>query len=200
MINLKRAAQISTLSVLAAASLGGCVGYHSYPPTPEQRARESMGERAPVDVTVRALERILAMHPPAGGGVGGFAVNMPITTPPDTYATVAQRVGGEPVTYTNSNLPIYHISGVRVRNSKAQVDIVWPAGDGKTRSATVWLEGGLQPWAVKRVQEWNEGVIATPELYYIMREGDLIPLTDPAPAAEPSATPEAPASDTSGAE
>lgn len=196
MINLKHAAQISTVSLLATATLGGCVGYHSYPPTPEQRARESMGERAPVDVMVRALERVLAIHPPQGGAGGAFAVNMPVTTPPDVYATVASRVGGEPVTYTNSNLPIYHISGVRIRNSKAQVDIVWPAGEGTTRSATVWLEGGLQPWAVKRVQEWNEGVIATPELYHIMREGDLIPLTDPSadPAPEPVTEPATPAS------
>lgn len=201
MINLTRAARITTLSLLTTATLGGCVGYHSYPPTPEQRARESMGERAPVDVMVRALERVLAMHPPEGGAGGGasggaFAVNMPVTTPPDIYATVASRVGGEPVTYTNSNLPIYHIAGVRVRNSKAQVDIVWPVGDGNTRSATVWLEGGLQPWAVKRVQEWNEGVTPTPELYYIMREGDLLPLTDPpAEPAEPITTPASDGSD-----
>lgn len=180
MSNLRRAAIGGSL--LASLTLAGCVGYHSYPPTPEQRARESMGERAPVDVMVRALERVLAMHPPAGGS---FAVNMPITTPPDVYANVAQRVGGRPVMVETSSLPTYHIAGVRVRNSRAQVDIVWPTGRGTNRSSTVWLEGGLQPWSVKRVQEWNEGVIATPELYFI-RAGESPSSSQPIePEAEP---------------
>lgn len=184
MMNLSWGVRRTVLLVLAAASIGGCVGYHSYPPTPEQRARESMGERAPVDVMVRALERVLAIHP---SPAGAFAVNMPVTTPPDVYATVATRVGGEPVTYANASLPVYHVAGVRVRNSKAQVDIVWPSGTGATRSSTVWLEGGLQPWKVVRVQEWNEGVIATPELYHIMRASDAVPATD-APSAETPAS------------
>ncbi|MCW5769743.1 MAG: hypothetical protein KIT19_13780 [Phycisphaeraceae bacterium] len=183
MSNLRRAAIGG--SILASLTLAGCVGYHSYPPTPEQRARESMGERAPVDVMVRAMERVLAMHPPAGGGA--FAVNMPITTPPDVYARVADRVGGRPVMVETASLPIYHIAGVRVRNSRAQVDIVWPTGRGTNRSSTVWLEGGLQPWSVKRVQEWNEGVIATPELYFI-RAGESA-LTAQPESIEPEAAP-----------
>lgn len=194
MMNLKRAAGyggIAVTAVLLSSRLGGCVGYHSYPPTPEQRARESMGERAPVDVMVRALERVLVLHPSPSGS---FAINLPMTTPPETYADVAHRVGGEPLSPSASSLPIYHIAGVRVRNGKAWVDVVWPAGAGIERSTTVWLEGGMQPWAVTRVQEWNSGVIPTPEHYYIMRESDApltpeAPVTD-APSGSPVPTPE----------
>jgi hypothetical protein len=81
-----------------------------------------------------------------------------------------------------ASLPTYHIAGVRVRNSRAQVDIVWPTERGANRSSTIWLEGGLQPWSVKRVQEWNEGVIATPELYFI-RAGEA-PVSEAPVSAE----------------
>ncbi len=199
MINLRRAAIGG--SILASLTLAGCVGYHSYPPTPEQRARESMGERAPVDVMVRALERVLVLHPPPTGA--DFAVNLPMTISPDRYAMVAQRVGGQPLTPSTANLPTYHIAGVRVRNSKAWVDIVWPAGNGIDRSTTVWLEGGLQPWAVQRVQEWNSGVIPTPEPYYIMRAEDATPAAPveaaPTPTeSAPASTAPAPAGESSG--
>lgn len=191
MNNLKRVPSASAVLIGLASIVGGCVGYHSYPPTPEQRARESMGERAPVDVMVRALERVTTLHPPTG--TGGFAVNLPMSTPPDTYASVAHRVGGEPLSPTSASLPTYHVAGVRVRNGKAWVDVVWPAGEGIDRSTTVWLEGGMQPWAVTRVQEWNSGVIPTPEPYFIMRASDAAPVepapTEPAPA-EPTPAPE----------
>lgn len=205
MSNLRRKVITNTLlasvGISAGLGLSACVGYHSYPPTPEQRARESMGERAPVDVMVRALERVLVLHPPATEG--GFAINLPMTISPDRYAMVAERVGGQPVTPSTVSLPTYHVAGVRVRNSKAQVDVVWPAGNGIDRSTTVWLEGGMQPWAVTRVQEWNSGVIPTPEPYFIMRADDVPPTpvepaptepapmepvpADPAPTATPSA-------------
>lgn len=181
MMNLRRTAWngaiVATLGL--GLSAGGCVGYHSYPPTPEQRARESMGERAPVDVMVRALERVILLHP--APGASGFAVNLPMTIDPDRYAMVAERVGGQPMTPSTASLPTYHVAGVRVRNSKAWVDVVWPAGEGIDRSTTVWLEGGLQPWEVTRVQEWNSGVIPTPELYFIMRADEVPPPVDAAP-------------------
>jgi hypothetical protein len=202
MMNLRRTAWNG--AIVAACGLGvgsgvcGCVGYHSYPPTPEQRARESMGERAPVDVMVLALERTLLLHP--APGASGFVVNLPMTISPDRYAMVAERVGGQPLTPSTAALPTYHVAGVRVRNGKAWVDVVWPAGEGIDRSTTVWLEGGMQPWEVTRVQEWNSGVIPTPEPYYIMR-ADEVPVqpeaTEPAqpnatapdqPAAEPAPT------------
>lgn len=180
---MKRAdRRVAVLGVAAlVSSVAGCVGYHSYPPTPEQRARADMGERAPIDVMALALQRTLTLHPPSAIGASAFAVNLPVTTPPDTYAIVAQRVGGEPLTPETASLPTYHIARVWVRNSKAKVDVVWPAGDGIDRATTVWLVGGLEPWAVERVQEWNPNVIPTPEPYYIMRS-DMMPVHEPAPS------------------
>lgn len=166
---------------IAGSLVGGCVGYHSYPPTPEQRARAGMGERAPTDVMVLALQRVITLHPPEDVGGRAFAVNLPVTTPPDVYGMVAERVGGQPLTRDAEGLPVYHIARVWVRNSRAWVDVIWPAPGGEDRSSTVWLEGGLQPWRVTRVQEWNPGVIPTPEPYYIMLNPTY---TEPAPTGQ----------------
>ncbi len=64
-----------------------------------------------------------------GDGAGGFAINLPPNTPAKVYETVIARLGRCHPQFDRDE-PAYHVTSVRARGLKAEVDLFYPRTDG----------------------------------------------------------------------
>lgn len=168
-----------------AALSGGCRGYTNYPPIEgTQWDREDPNVPTTIAVMTAALNYAVNRFPPEGQARGDgarFAINLPPGVRRGRYEQVARDVGrgAVPLTPESASLPIYHIAGVRTRDSFAYVDVLrpvdevdpTPSGEQVYQCVEVELRGGFEPWHAVGGRLRNPGLIPTPPLYF-MPEAD----------------------------
>ncbi|OAB63221.1 hypothetical protein AY599_27235 [Leptolyngbya valderiana BDU 20041] len=196
------------LLVGVAATLPGCAGWQTWPPS-EPTDRVPARDNAAVNQTMTlALARVIADYPPRGGENQRIAVNLPSgQVSPEVYRRIARDVEGEPgvdrlvapLSEANMSLPVYHVAGVKIRTNTAYIDVLRPifgvdeldraelTNDEAYQGYSVRLEGGIRPWRVTWVERFTPGVIPTPALNPIeqVRPSGLPPAA-PAPSEDES--------------
>lgn len=152
--------------------LGGCVSYTNVPVPESAPAFTNANHSQTITVMTRAIEAVIAMHPPRGE----YVVNLPTGTSFETCELIAEQLPeGVIVAYegmddeTEGMLSVYHIGRVWIRAATSKVDVVYPfTGENGVTSdqcVTVWLRGGVRSWREVRMQHWAAGTIPTPPIY-----------------------------------
>lgn len=180
-------------AVFALGVVGGCVSWASYPAQPGEGAVRNPNDPAIVDVIVVSMEWVVRKYPPGpeDGVAPRLAVNLPPGVQPRVYESVARRVGhgAAPLSRARSDLPVYHVSQLRIRGDEAAVDILRPAtelglgpdGEPVYQEIRVNLRGGVRPWEVMSHREWTPGTVSRmPEMNYL---GEAPPAAPAAPAS-----------------
>jgi len=178
--------------------LAGCVSWASYPAAPGETAIKDPNNPAMEQIMMAGLQWTVSKNPPVDAkgnhvGKGRIALNLPVGIKPKVYRRIAEETGGgaEPITEANKDLPIYHVSSVRIRGDEAQINIIWPAaslgpspqGGPVYQEVKLGLAGGLSTWHVVSFREWGPGGAEPPELNFYKPEPEYVA---PAPKAEPS--------------
>jgi len=167
---------IFALGALAAmSSLGGCVGYTSWPPVPGTAMADPNSPRS-TEMMAAALAWIIERD--RQGATDPVVINLPSPMKPKFYRFVADRAGEnvEPLSRSNRSLPIYHVTEFHTRAGEAEAIILRPAtelgvgpdGEPVYQGYRVELSGGLKPWHVTWWSKpYSVGAIKTPPLTYI---------------------------------
>ncbi len=164
------------------AMLGGCVGYASYPY--EEGGKNTFANQDPNtppadELIYLSLDWVTSKFPPPGGvsTEASYAINIPKGVRRDVYDRILKKLGDKaaPLTpETAQSMPIYHIGRLWVRGRNAKVDVLRPVLEGPRgpggqvlyQPVTLRIEGGFEPWRVRRHQVWEVGTVPVPELYY----------------------------------
>ncbi|MFG0251343.1 MAG: hypothetical protein ACF8NJ_00550, partial [Phycisphaerales bacterium JB038] len=153
------------LVTLLAAGLGGCASYVNIPPQPGDTAIHKPDMIPVPELMTDALMWATARYPVEPP----YAVNLPADTPRVTYSNVVERgTRGRGIAMSPEveHLPTYHIAEVRIRGTRAQVDIVLPAGQGAA-ATTVTLRSTMSGWRMQDARSWIAGVVPVPAATYI---------------------------------
>ena len=172
---------------------GGCASYVNVPEPDSPAAVTTPNARQPKAVMAAALQRVITLFPP-GPESARFGVALPPGTSAQTTDEVLAALGPQaaPV-FGMTDLPTYTVGRIWIRSGQAKVDIFRPVvelgrqsgGLYEKQAVTVWLEGGLNPWRVRRTQVWEVGAFPNPDI----ADPFDTPYGDAA-AAEPEAQPE----------
>lgn len=181
----KRGGSMRALGLAGAMALGftgGCVGYASFPY--EEGGKNQFATQDPNtppadELIALSLDWVTAKYPPRGvvATEASYTVNMPKGVRRDVYDRILKRLGDKaaPLTpETAERLPIYHVGRLWVRGREATVDVLRPVMEGPRgpggsvlyQPITLRIEGGFEPWRVRRHQVWEVGTVPVPELYY----------------------------------
>ncbi|MCC6675780.1 MAG: hypothetical protein IT436_01425 [Phycisphaerales bacterium] len=173
---------IGAAGLVMLAALGGCVGYASYPY--EEGGKNTFANQDPNtppadELIYLSLDWVTSKFPPPGGvsTEASYAINIPKGVRRDVYDRILKKLGDKaaPLTpETAQSLPIYHIGRLWVRGRNAKVDVLRPVLEGPRgpggqvlyQPVTLRIEGGFEPWRVRRHQVWEVGTVPIPELYY----------------------------------
>ena len=178
----------------AAALLGGCTGYNTWPPQKGVAGIKDPNVRPNDQVILTSLQYTVQRYPPDSPD-GRFAINLPEGINPRLYTWVVARAGegAEPLTEDNADLPIYHVKQIKVRGREAEVLVLRPvteAGEGPEgamayQPITVQMRGGLDGWRVVHRREWLVGLEDPPPLNYLDVPGEDETATASVPDDEP---------------
>ncbi len=169
---LARVASLMLLGVVGTGCVGagGCVGYNTYPDPGTGVAGSNLNLLPMGSIMESALGWAFERYP---GGIGGDegggglrVVNLPLGVKAETYRTIAEEVGARPMREGDGGEGVYHIGEIRVRGSRAQVDMHVPGDEGLV-GVTVYMQGGLKPWRVTGRREWGAGVLGEPRMNVI---------------------------------
>lgn len=168
------------LAGLAIASIGGCVGYTTYPAASWQVASEEMNGPPADEIMIESVKWAIERY--ESDSSKAIAINLPDVVRDRTYRIIAYRAGERvlPMEAGREDMPTYHLTRLWVRGEKAEVDLLRPVdalGESPTGSpiiqaVTVYLEGGLHRWRVERARHWKIGTDAVPALHYYGGDGD----------------------------
>lgn len=171
--------------------LSGCVSWASYPAAPGEIAVKDPNAPVIEELMMSGMRWVVAKYPPtdaSGQHIGGgrIAFNLPVGVRPQVYRRVCETAGGgaEPLTESNTNLPIYHIKELRIRGDAAQMNVVFPAstlgaspqGGPVYQEVKIGFEGGLRLWKVNSFREWGPGAEPPPPNFYVPEPGHTPPL------------------------
>lgn len=203
-----RSRPVRTLAValcaLAPIVLAGCVASTSYPARPGQDyAARDVSHPSIEEICVEALTWTLerypvpeeAAQPTEDGGV--FAINCPVGMHPRVYERIVEKCGplARPLTPETERLPTYHVGRIVVRSDKAEIDIHRPVlelGSSERvayQPITLFVEGGLSPWRVKRSRPWAVGAFPLPQPNYFVQSDRLGRRLKPMPSKPPAVDP-----------
>lgn len=166
--------------------LSGCVGYASFPY--EEGGKNNFATQDPNtppadELMALSLDWVVSKYPPRGAGAPGtatdpsYTINVPKGVRRDVYDKILDKLGGKaaPLTpETAGTMPIYHIGRIWIRGREAKVDVLRPVLEGPRgpggavlyQPVTLRIEGGFEPWRVRRHQVWEVGTVPVPDLYY----------------------------------
>ena len=157
-----------------AVSLGGCVGYTTYPAASWQAASAEMNGPPADEIMVESVR--WAVNRYEAGTTGSIAINLPEVVRDRTYSIIAFQAGERVVAMERGleDLPTYHLTRLWVRGDKAEVDLLRPVnelgasptGDPIIQAVTLYIEGGLHAWRVERARHWKIGTDAVPPLHF----------------------------------
>lgn len=143
--------------------LGGCAAWSTYPPIETARTPSLKPANAPLPEVMR---KALAFTHQEYARVDDLVFNLPEGTPPRVYEDITDRLGyGRPL--TEPQQPAYHIEQVRVRGTKAEVDIILPSTQSDMHQvATIFLGQRIgSGYFVERSRLWRIRVEAPPPNY-----------------------------------
>ena len=150
---------LSMSFLLSTAAIAGCAMYVNIPPQPGDLARHDPNLENVFYVEKQAMQAVLDEQPPHGP----YQLILPEGTVPITYDAIAAQL--EPQADWSSEGPIenhaqIHVSKVRIRSWRAQVDIVRPSDpeilEGPAQLVTVYLKWDpLAGWNVNRYRPWS---------------------------------------------
>lgn len=162
---------IATSLIGTILGLGGCVSYTNVPEPTSAPAFESMDHFQSIKVTRKALKEVIYRYP-MSDEQGRYSVNLPVGTSIESAKSIVNTLPEGvviPFEGMDESIPLYHIGRIWIRATDAKVDVLYPArafdGSSFMGTVTVWMNGGVQPWRVSRVQHWTPGTIPTPPLY-----------------------------------
>jgi len=187
-------------AVASALLLGGCAApYINIPPLPGNIARAN-----PDATSVRAVEALALGHVidrwPAPGG--RYAIQLPEGTADITYGWVGSRLAemtgsgpdaevaepAAPVAEVGED-PVYEVVRLRIRASRATVDVIKPALEDERRLVTVYLAMKYSGWFVERSRLWQ---VPVDQALWTEPAPERPPVPEPGPAFTPE-VPELPA-------
>jgi len=154
------------LALGAALVMAGCSPWSTYPPV-ETRAAQALSRPTfePVP-TVMALAIDYARTEYLPGK--DLAINLPQGANWEVYQRVFGKLegGGRPL--IDDKEPAIHIKEVRTRSFDAQVDLIYPRGDGLNQLATISMHSEVfKDWRVTSARLWQIRDVQTPEPHYI---------------------------------
>ncbi|MEX1015204.1 MAG: hypothetical protein WDZ31_00555 [Phycisphaeraceae bacterium] len=139
----------------SAALLAGCAP--QYVNIPEQAgdvASSNVNATNVRNLEAQALRAVLEDRP-VEGPVG---ITLPQGTDPLTYAAVASAVGDDVLTPMDDVEPasMLTVEQVRIRGTRAEVDVVRPRGTEGRQYVTVYLDrNAFSGWTVDRIRPWQ---------------------------------------------
>ncbi len=187
------------LAAIGLAPLAGCLHANLPGETQNSLADTDPNIFPTPKLMALSLEYVANRYPPTAGTAGSeptFAFNLPAGMRRDNCELVASMLQGHgvPVTRENaSRLPIYHISTMWIRGTRAEVEMVYPfeavgmspGSQPVYRGVTLKLGTDMGPWRVMRQQLWNVGTIPVPQLHFLP-EGDAAEGTSSTEDAAPA--------------
>lgn len=133
--------------------LVGCTPIATYPPI-ETNAALKFSNSANEPVPTIMATAITHAHD-RFGGMDKIVFNLPVGVGYETYAIVADQLGGASPMKTVGQ-PAYHIVELRVRGFVAEADLVFPTAAGGYKRVTIHMETSfIDPWIVTRDRIWE---------------------------------------------
>ena len=163
-INVLRST-ILVASLLMVVIVGGCTPYSTYPPVAQAEVQVPWMYPMP-QVMAKALQTTFDKTTPpleAESGRPMLVYALPEGISQRVWRQVGIDTGSEGAREWNeadldAGTPIWSVEQVRIRNKRAEVDVIFPVSEGYER-ATVILEAlPLAPYQVKFFQRWRVAV------------------------------------------
>jgi len=154
--------RLATAALLSAA-LSGCAAYYNYPAIGNDAAINDPNVAPVPTVMTVALRTVLERHEPEGA----YVINFPEGLGRRQAEDVLMRLGRDDAnlaTPETAGLPAWHVSRIRIRGDRAEVDVLRPVA-GAHQGTTVRMVGGPKPWRVTSTKVWPVGMFDAPELY-----------------------------------
>lgn len=149
-------------------ALSGCT-YANYPPIASKPMSSNLNTPGNTAVMGVAAAWILNRYPPVTAGQPKAAFNLPSGLTAKTIESVIARAGADAAALTpetEAKLPIFHMTRVSTRSSRAEVDVLVPVTGGY-RTVTVWLVGSANSWSVTQFREWESALTEVPPPAYL---------------------------------
>ena len=170
-----RAALAALITATSLFTCGCVANYVNVPPQPGDTAFHNPDLIPVPELMTDALTWVTAKYPVDPP----YAVNLPPGTGHATYVRVVEdgtRGRGVPMSPEVEGLPTYHVAAVRIRGTRATVDVVLPEGLDAV-ACTVTLRSTIYGWRIQDSRSWLTPVIPVPAPYYLPPEE---PLSHPA--------------------
>lgn len=165
------------LMVMIVSVSTGCTSYVNIPAQDGDIAIHNPNNETFRRAATVALKRMLAKYPPNGH----YMLEMPAGTSDWTYKWVMNRLPQpQEDAPTDIQLPLYSLKQARLRNSRAEMDIVHPTVEGP-RLTTVFLEWDPWGWHIKRERIWR---VSIEDALILARPTDLKAIGDAEPEPE----------------
>ncbi|MFG0258400.1 MAG: hypothetical protein ACF8GE_10905 [Phycisphaerales bacterium JB043] len=158
---------------LCVTTLVGCVGYSSYPGLPNDTALNDTNTTAMKQVTLESL-RYVSEHRELPDR---YTLNLPFGMVAENVAGMVRDLDdprGVVLSHETADLPVVHVVEIRIRGSRAQVDVASPLPGTTSDSEiiahemnTIYLRGGLKRWRVTDARRWSIANASVPEPYFI---------------------------------
>jgi hypothetical protein len=118
-----------------------------------------------------------------GDESGEFVFNLPERTPIGVYTQVGNKLEtGQPM--IDAGQDAFHLTSIRARGSKAEVDLLYPGPDGTMLFVTVHLRNEMmRGWRVNDTRRWHIPE-QTPEPTYPVSETEQVAAADMPEMAE----------------
>lgn len=157
---------VLALGLVALAGFSGCSSWSTYPPVETKAAQVfSQPTREPVPTIIAAaLNYARREYTPDKN----LPINLPAGCSWEVYHRVFERVSGEPRPMLKAGEPAIAITEVRTRLWEAEVDLIYPRGDGLNQLVTIHVErNATEPWRVKSARLWQIRNEAMPDPNYV---------------------------------
>lgn len=143
----------------------GCAAYANYPSIGDDAAVNDPNIAPLPELVTRSLVWVVDAYPVEGG----FVLNLPEGMDRKKAALIAERVGrgAELVSSESMGLPVYHVTRIRLRGDRGEVDVLRPVSGagGAHQMVTVRLGSRLGTWEVRTTKVWPVGSGDVPPLY-----------------------------------
>jgi len=144
--------KIAALVGLSVVVVTACAPIATYPPLD---GAVELSDPTLEPIPTLMAESIRYAQSRYGDGAGGFAINLPPNTPNAVYETVIARLGRCHPQF-DSDEPAYHVTSVRARGLKAEVDLCYPRADGFYDFVTIsFRRDVLRGYEVANTRLWR---------------------------------------------
>ena len=143
----------------------GCSPWATYPPVEVKPAQAMTSETFEPLPTVMALAIDYARAECVPGK--NYPVNLPAGSGWQSYEKVFEKTQGDDTPMKTVGEPALHITQVRTRAFDAEVDLVYPRGDGLNQLVTISLNREVfKDWRVMSARLWQIRSIEIPDPTY----------------------------------